>query len=362
VAAAVFAIFIAVGVYFTHRISQPLMGTFSLLPMLFGVTAAPAFARYGERVLPYVLALWICVAVGVGYNYFHSMPWTGFTYQLGDAEVEASRDWSYFGVERVAGFARASFEAATQLLFLGLTCSLLLRGKGLAILIWVATGGLIAVTTTKTTLGLFFFLTVLFPMVAPRFVPRVFKRVVGTVLPFTLASVGVLLPASTLVSKIGASFATQDSGTLFTSFGIRLAEMWPDTFTMIFKHGSVLLGRGLGGIGAAQKIFEPDIYSPGDNVYLYLYATFGIFALALIWVFTRSVSRLRFAGSRLALLVWFLGVSIMMEGWTVSCIEGGSMGLIMGIVIAFSIRPTGEAHGHPSVGDAANLATQGRSP
>lgn len=344
-AVAVFALFAAVGIYFTHSINQPFMGAFSLLPLLFGIVAEPAISRFSERLLPYTFFLWVCVAVGVGYNHFHSVPWAGFTYQLGDTEVEASRDWSYFGVERVAGFARASFEAATQLLFLGLSCSILFRKKILAVFVWATTGVLIAITTTKTTLGLFFFLTVIFPLVAPRFVSRNVKRTIGKLLPFMLAMIGILLPASTLVSKIGATFATQDSGTLFTSFGIRLAEMWPNTFAMLFKHGSVLLGRGLGGIGAAQKVFEPDIYSPGDNVYLYLYVTFGILALGLIWVFTRAIGQLRFEESPIAMLIWFLGISILMEGWTVSCIEGGTMGLVMGLVIAFSVRRTRKSRG-----------------
>lgn len=359
--AAAFALFMAVGAYCTHSIAQPLMGVFSLMPMLFSIVAEPSFSRFGERIRPYVLALWLCAAVGVGYNYFHSMPWTGFTYQLGDAEVEASRDWSYFGVERVAGFARASFEAAAQLLVLGLACSILLRHKSLAFIVWITTGALIAVTTTKTTLGLYFFLTILLPMVVPRLAPRFLKRAVGALLPFILALVGVLLPVSTLLSKVGSSFANQDSGTLFASFGIRLAQMWPDTFTMIFSHGSVLLGRGLGGIGAAQKIFEPDIYSPADNVYLYLYATFGVFALAIIWVFTRSVSRLKFAGNRMTMLFWLMGISIMMEGWTVSCIEGGTMAVVMGLTVAFSTRLNKSTRLHHSMGNAKNQAASMQS-
>ncbi|KLD63200.1 hypothetical protein Y882_12370 [Dyella japonica DSM 16301] len=333
-----FAVFAAVGVYFTHGIGQPVMGLFALIPVLFGVIAEPAFSRLGERCLPYALVLWLCVAVGVGINFFHSMPWTGFTYQLGDAEVEVSRDWSYFGVERIAGFARASFEAAMQLLFLGLVCSILVRSKVIAFIVWISTGILIAVTTTKTTLGLYFFLAILLPLMAPRAAPSIFKRVIGPMVPWTMALIGVLLPASTLVSKVGAGFANQDSGTLLVSFGMRLAQMWPDTFTLIFKHGSALLGRGLGGIGSAQKIFEPDLYSPADNLYLYLYAVFGVFALVVIWVFTRAVSRLKFTGDRMSTLFWFLGVSILMEGWTVSCIEGGTTALATGLTVAFCIR------------------------
>ncbi|MGO4503976.1 MULTISPECIES: hypothetical protein [unclassified Dyella] len=344
-----FSVCALVGLYFTHGIGQPVMGLFALMPMLFGVIAEPAFSRLGERSLRYALVLWLCVAVGVGLNFFHSMPWTGFTYQLGDAEVEVSRDWSYFGVERIAGFARASFEAAMQLLFLGLVCSILVRSKLIALIVWISTGILIAVTTTKTTLGLYFFLTMLLPLMVPRAAPSIVKRVVGPIVPWIMALIGVLLPASTLVSKIGASFANQDSGTLLVSFGMRLAQMWPDTFTLIFKHGNAILGRGLGGIGSAQKIFEPDLYSPADNLYLYLYAVFGVFALLLIWVFTRAVSRLKFTGNRMSTLFWFLGVSILMEGWTVSCIEGGTTALATGLTVAFSIRLGKSAFVHRSV-------------
>jgi len=139
-AAATFTVFMAVGVHFTHGMAQPFMGVFSLMPLLFGIVAEPTFSRFGDRILPYAFGLWLCVAVGVGFNYLHSMPWTGFTYQLGDAEVEASRDWTYLGVERIAGFARASFEAAVQLLSLGLVCVVLFRRKSLAFIVWAATG------------------------------------------------------------------------------------------------------------------------------------------------------------------------------------------------------------------------------
>lgn len=352
---AVFVLFMVVGIYCTHSLGQPLMGVFSLMPLLFGVVAEPAVSRFGQRMVPYVVVLWLCVAIGVSYNYFHSVPWTGFTYQLGDAEVEVSRDWTYFGVERIAGFARASFEAAMQLMSLGLICAVLLRHRGLAFVVWIATGVLIAATTTKTTLGLFFFLTILFPMVVPRLTPAPIKRMVGVLLPFLLALIGILLPASTLISKAAAGMANRESGTLLASFSIRLAETWPDGFKLIFHKGSVLLGRGWGGIGSAQKIFEPDIYSPADNAYLYLYGTFGIVALVIIWIFTRAISRLKFARDHMALLFWLLGVSILMEGWTVNCVEGGIMAVITGLTLAFSLRdhkigrPQREAVTHPEV-------------
>lgn len=336
--ASLFVVSITVGFCFARSVSQPFLGIFSLVPMLFGVVAEPAVSRFGPRICPYALGLWLCVAVGVTFNYFHSVPWTGFTYQLGDAEVEVSREWTYFGANRIAGFARASFEAATQLLFLGLVSSILLGSRTLALTVWLVTGVLIAATTTKTTLGLYFFLTIAFCLVLPRFVQAGFQRAVKEVLPIVIALVGILLPIGSMFLSRATQSGDQGSGTLFASFAIRLQQMWPDTFAMIFNHGSVLLGRGIGGVGAAQKIFEPDLYSPADNMYLYLYATFGVFSLVIIWTVTRAVVRLRRGRDPMTTLVWLLGISILMEGWTISCIEGGTMAVITGLVVAFSVR------------------------
>ena len=62
--------------------------------------------------------IWGLAILGVVINHFTPMPWTGQTYVVGDADlgatVQASRDWQAGGVQRLAGFSRASFAAAIE--------------------------------------------------------------------------------------------------------------------------------------------------------------------------------------------------------------------------------------------------------
>jgi hypothetical protein len=51
---------------------------------------------------------------------------------------------------------------------------------------------------------------------------------------------------------------------------------------LLTKEGSYLFGRGLGGVGTAQDLFESNIYVSPDNLFLYLFAVFGILSVAAI--------------------------------------------------------------------------------
>ena len=61
---------------------------------------------------------------------------------------------------------------------------------------------------------------------------------------------------------------------------------WPEAIELIHDSGNSLLGRGIGGLGTSQLYFEHDLYNPGDNMFIHIWANYGIiFLILLIGVF-----------------------------------------------------------------------------
>lgn len=333
-----FLLFLLVAARYTQNLVQPLFGTFALLPLLFSILAEPTLTRLGARLLPCAGLLWICAAAGVVYEYFADVPWSGLTYQLAGLQVEGSRVWTTFGIERIAGFSRASYEAAGQLFFLALLWMVLARRKRLATAAWLATGALIALTTSKTFVGVYLIMTLLLPLMHASWVPRKLKRTVAVVAPVTIVLVGIALPFSTLIVHQQLDLNSYVSRFLFASFGDRLSRTWPQGLALVFAHGNAALGRGIGGIGVAQAYFEPRLESPADNLYLYLYATFGVIALPIIIMYTTSVCGLAIDRNRWARMMWFLAVAVLMSGWTANDVEGAFPACALGLTLAYAAR------------------------
>lgn len=337
--ASVLVLFVAygfVGALFTQNLMQPVFGIFVLLPLLYAVMAESALRRAGLRILPYVGFLWLAAAIGVGVDYLEDVPWTGLAYQLGDIEIEGSREWTTFGVERVAGFARASYEAADQLLLLALPLVLLMRRTTLKLLVWLATGILIYLTTTKKTGGTYLLITVLLPLIGSGIIPIWIKRSVTLWVPILIATVGIGLPVSTLLVTYRLDLDSFLSQVLFASFEDRLTVVWPASIALALEHGSALLGRGIGGIGSAQKYFEPLLHMPGDNLYIYLYVTFGVLALAFVWIYVWSLCRLDVQHSRWSRFMWVGAIAALLNGWANNGVESPITAIFLGVSMAYA--------------------------
>lgn len=332
-------VFMVLGVDYTANWIQPLFGVFVLLPLLFAILAEPAFYRLGERIVPYAAALWFCAAFGLIYNYLvKDVPWSALNYQLAGVEVTATRAWTTFGIRRAAGFSRASFDVATQLLFLALPWVILGRRKVIAVVAWLATGVLIVLTTTKTQVGVYLFMTLMLPLTGVGGGMPKLKRMITICTPVVIVLVGIGLPVSSLFIDYQLNLNSYVSQFLLASFDARLTSTWPLGFSLVFDHGSAILGRGIGGVGMPQKYFEPLLYSPADNLYLYLYAAFGVIGLLIVGVYTASISKLPVGKDPFARLIWFWGVAILMSGWSVNCVESGLMSCLLGLTFAYARR------------------------
>lgn len=333
------AAFALVGTYYTKNPLQAAFGVYGMFPLLLGVMVLSAVEKMGSRLLPYVLLLWLCAAGGVFLDYLYEVPWQGFEYAVGGVEVTASRQWWTYGVDRLSGFSRASYEAAAQLLFLAIGVVWLARSRLLILAVWLLSGVLIALTTTKRTVGVYAVFTLLLPIIGQGMFFKSLRMYVGSAVPWVIAFIGIALPVSTLLVDYSLDLDDPVSLFLFASFEDRLTWAWPKVFELLREHGSLWIGRGIGGIGAAQSYFESELYTFTDNLYLHLYSLFGCLAALIVWSYVRSVSRLLDDSSRFASLTWSWAVAALMEGWAVNGVEGALTAMMLGITWAFAARP-----------------------
>lgn len=347
-----FMFFALVGWFFTRNPLQPAFGVFALLPLLYAVQAEPALRQMGPRMRPYVALLWCAAALGVAIDARFEVPWAGLVYQLGEAEIQGSREWTTFGVERVAGFARASYEAADQLLLLALPLMFLYRSLILKLAVWLSTGALIYLTTTKKTGGTYLLLTVLLPLMNPAIAPALIRRATTVAVPIAAAAVGIGLPISTFFITYRLDLDSVLSQVLFASFEDRLTVVWPASLDLALERGSAVLGRGIGGIGAAQKHFEPQLFMPGDSFYIYLYVTFGLLAFWFVAAYVASLARLDTQASPWNLMMWALGVAVLLNGWANNGLESPITASMLGITLsyAYAARQRRRATDQPRLG------------
>jgi hypothetical protein len=68
---------------------------------------------------------------------------------------------------------------------------------------------------------------------------------------------------------------------LYGSFIDRMNDMWPRALKLITDSETVILGRGLGGIGVPVDVFEPALANAGDNLWVYAMVVMGVVGLPL---------------------------------------------------------------------------------
>ncbi|SEH08554.1 hypothetical protein [Candidatus Venteria ishoeyi] len=321
-----FAIFACVGLYYAEGGSlQVAFGGYVLMIFFFGIIALPSFIYAESKLKPYIIALWLLAIIGVLLDYYYTLPWTGSEYQFVGANIEGSRQWVYLGVERLAGFGRISFATAIQILLLGIFLVVMIDSWWFRMFIWLIGGGVIVLTTTKTVVGVYIALTLF--IIFRTLLPHVFWRSVLIL----IALIGIAMPVSTLIYSYQIRLDSYISEFVFMSFGMRFMNIWPQAFELVENHGSLLLGRGIGGIGSAQIYFEPFLSNPGDNLYLYLYLLSGFGMFPFIWAYVRWAGRLDLHSNSFDILFFMIAMSVLLEGWTVNLIESPVFALFFGL-------------------------------
>ncbi|MGH7043938.1 MAG: hypothetical protein ACREFY_17675 [Acetobacteraceae bacterium] len=274
-----------------------------LMGELFGFIAGGLLVAPGRRTRRFLeLVLFVSVVGILLDKWVLSFPWEGMSTHIGGLKVAISTDWETGNgiAKRVAGFTRVSIAAAILIPVLTLLVVPRLRSGLLRMLMLAVALGVVFLTTQKGAV------LALLPVAAVFLMPRRWRFPLLGVLCTVFALLDVLLPIVTDGMVIG------DSGGVFSmaSFAMRVIITWPDAWHWILLHQIFPLGVGLGGIGGAMRLYAPNFMNPADNMFLFLYAWFGIFGIAyLAWVlvtFWRTPGEAREAMLPAAAILTFL--------------------------------------------------------
>lgn len=315
-----------------HDIRQPLFAARTWLPLLCGTVIASSVDTQSRVLWWCCFLLWIATVSGVLLTWKWHAPWVGFGYEIGGVEIDASREWTIGGVDRLAGFSRSSFDAALQCLFLAILTVVGSRYYLVSLPIWLVSGAAIYLTTSRSAaaalvvaIGLHFLLNF------NRALQRLAK--VGVVM---VAIVVVALPFAAARHYKNKAYAPDSANVSSTSsFAERATQTWPDALELQGRGGNRILGRGLGGIGVAQKFFEPASYNPGDNFFIYLWVAFGAFGVAFLGFVLSQALRTRIPMEKNAKAGLIVVGSFLAVGLTLNGVESAISSLFLGMALAW---------------------------
>jgi hypothetical protein len=309
---------------------QGLFGLKTLISIPIGVALALCAEGRNIAIAKYSLFAGSVALLGVVVDSFVDLPWAGHFYEIGDITVEGQRDWTIDGVARLAGFSRASFGVGSQLVVL--SAIVLASGLWSSVRFAFAATALLGVVMTTSRASLAAFVVLLFVFFASRLFGRVSAR--GVVvpilwLPLVIVVVAYTFPATTdFVAGLGKAGAGSTA-----SWALRTERNWLDALGMLPSGPSIqwLLGLGIGSAGAAQKVFEPDMYTSPDNLFIYLFVNCGLVgallmftAMASAWYHAMGDPRSRYV---------FLIPVVATAGIFISAIENVFLGMALGLAL-----------------------------
>jgi hypothetical protein len=278
------AFFIFVGIVVLHgllataNLHTPLpaiYGAMLLLNILFGFIGARQLMRPGKAVVWVLTLIWLASVVGIALDKFVcTMPWTGLEPHIGGMTVDMSPERNIRGLRGAAGFFGSSISAATLVPILALLLAARTRSWLIRSVVLTVTVGAVSLTTEKASV--IAIATVGLLMLAPSRIR--YALLCAACLGF--AALDIALPLVT------AGLVVTDNGGIFGfgSFSMRIMQTWPEAWKWIANNGIFPFGVGLGGIGGAQRFYAEDFFNPSDNLFVFLYANFGLLgAVYLAW-------------------------------------------------------------------------------
>lgn len=264
-----------------------------------------------------IVITFILSVAGIAYDYYDDFPWKALSYSFAGKDIDLSRDWTYDSVERVAGFFRTSYDAATGVILLLIL--ILYRSKNVLLnhILFVITFVCVYITTTKSCL---ISVALIYVVYMVEFVKYRGRRQIIYWLMTALSCFIVVLPLG-LVVNLQIPFLSNES------FKDRILNTWPfviNQFTSTFQY---ILGLGVGSVGTSQELFgNPNLMSTGDNIFLYLYANIGALAFGLFFLVYRRVLNVNHN------IFIYLMLYLLSYGITANIVESTLCQLILAII------------------------------
>lgn len=321
-------LFSIVALVYVRNVPQILFSLKIVLPFLAGLVCYRELFSDERRLTKFMgMFLFISLA-GIYLNSFMKFPWAGLTYEIGNISIEGGFERSTSGFDRMQGFSRTNFEAATHVMLLVVYASIFLRSKLGRVALWIAAGGAILLTTTKGIVATYILLSLFYIVYAT--MPKLHKLYRALLIVPMCAM--VLLPV--YLTEIDIDFSDPMDVALYASFYDRLLNGWPPIFENVRENGSIIIGRGVGGTGAGEYYFAADIKGSADNMFVYLYAWFGLASLVLLGILYWQSLRLNILSRRDDLCVFLWLASILVYGISSVIIESAFFAFFFGLCIA----------------------------
>jgi hypothetical protein len=280
--------------------------------------------------------VWGLLCIGIFVNYFYRYPWTGLSYRVGSVDVVGNREWSAGGVPRLSGFSRSSFDAAASILILFVYLFSTFKRRVARLLLVLLSAVAIALTTTKGVMGVFLGTLLFLPLQSGvgNKVVRLKKLAPGTIC--LIAAIGLLIPVVSLRIPFPQLRKGSIEDWLFSSLLDRAWTTWPDAFGWL-SDWQLLIGRGIGGIGVPQYLFEsPLSANPADSMFVYLYVTAGLLG-AGFYLFSAWASAYLSYENKPDRLVFLLLFCLFGYGITTNVIEDSVLAMAYGGVFSFAL-------------------------
>lgn len=310
-------------------IPPAVMGAKVFLTTLAGAVAAPTLMRPSPRVVLFFGLLWLTAFGGVAMDKLGAeFPWVGLTTQIGDVKVDIGRDWQIEKDSdgyRAGGFMRSSIHAANLTPLLALLLVMHLRRRALRMGVAVLTVLTLYWTTQKG--ALLAFLIVLAVLLVSGRKSLTPMRLAFVFFVCLMVALPVVLPGYYMPDASAGGFSNY-------SFNLRVQMMWPKAWVWISRHDLFPFGVGLGGISGAQVLYAKEFANAADNLFVFMYAYFGVMAFVYLgltlWSYLRVPASAdnsdRQAMATLLLIIIYGCVLSMLEDQMTSLFLGAALG------------------------------------
>ncbi len=312
-----------------HTVLPAVYGAMLLVNVLFGFIAARALVLPSRKVVLVLGLVWAISVFGVVLDkFFVTFPWMGLETHIGGISVDVSRNWDITEgfAKRAAGFTRSSISAAMLLPTVALIIALRMRSYALRMFMLLVTCAAVFLTTQKGAVLAIGVVTLI--LATPGFMR--YRLMCWAAIGFAILDIALPIFTSGLL--------VDDNGGVFSlaSFAMRITDTWPDAWRWISDNNLFPFGVGLGGIGGAQRFYAQDFFNPSDNLFIFIYANFGVLSLFYlgwaIWQGLRQPPDTRvIALTPLAILVFNLGYGAalsMLEDQVSQLFFGASVGML----------------------------------
>ncbi len=310
------------------------MGFKVFLSVFLGAMFAEYLHKGTHRFMWFAVAGLLLTVIGLQWSALRPTPWAGIDYEAAGITVEGTRSWSIDGIDRLAGFARSSSDAA-NLILLFYVIAIMARKSWINWTIMTAVSAYGLQLTTMRTAFLGFVIVAIISLLL-----RVSKSgwLVKTGIIITMiAAIVAPWSAQQILGKYAArkGQGLTDSGSMM----MRIQEVWPDMTQRFHAPIDFALGLGLGNVGVPQKLFNTNNYNPADNMPLYALAVFGsgsvFFHLLVAGRVVRSSRSHRIEAEALfmAIAAMIYAVGVGLNGF-----ESVPLGLSIGLMVGFGLR------------------------